>query len=96
VTLAHLDWSDAYAVACPVGARIDPQVWADAIFGNAPSWVRGLIAVRQAPVALVGIDQIHNRRGRTHAAVVRLLHPLVVRAVLGRAARSSLPPIKEL
>lgn len=130
--LPRVDWSDAYEVTCPADARTDPQVWADAIFHSAPRWVRGLLAVRQATVALVGIDrgrpntfdtltrtdeevllgtderhlsfrasvltradrvvlstvvQIHNRRGRAYSAVVRLIHPMIVRAVLGRAAR---------
>ncbi|HEY5788641.1 MAG TPA: DUF2867 domain-containing protein [Microlunatus sp.] len=130
--LPRVDWSDAFTVAGPVGGRIDPHVWADAIFHNAPGWVRGLLAVRQSIVVLVGIDrgrpdtfatrrssddeillgtderhlsfrasvlslsdrvvlstvvQIHNRRGRAYFAVVRLIHPLIVRAVLRRAAR---------
>lgn len=130
--LPRIDWSDAFTVAGPVGTRIDPQVWADAIFHNAPRWVCGLLAVRQAIVGLVGIDrgrpdtfatrtrtddeillgtderhlsfrasvlsrtdrvvlstvvQIHNRRGKAYFAVVRRLHPLIVRAVLRRAAR---------
>jgi 2-polyprenyl-6-methoxyphenol hydroxylase-like FAD-dependent oxidoreductase len=129
--LPRVDWSDAYAVACPVGAPTDPQVWADAIFHNAPRWVRELLAVRQATVGLVGIDrgrsntfdtlirtdqevllgteerhlsfrasvltqvdqvtlstvvQVHNRRGRAYSALVRVLHPIIVRAVLARAA----------
>jgi len=143
--LPRVDWSDAYAVACPVDAPADPQVWADAIFHNAPRWVRELLAVRQATVALVGIDQgrpntfdtltrtdhevllgtdqrrlsfrasgltqvcaasrgdiprplqrgrvtlstvvqVHNRRGRAYSTLVRAFHPIIVRAVLARAA----------
>ncbi len=129
--LPRIDWSDAYAVARPLAAPGDPQVWSDAIFHRAPRWVRRLLAVRQATVGLVGIDrgrpttfdtvartrdevllgtderhlsfrssvlvsadrvvlstvvQVHNRRGRAYSALVRAVHPLVVRAVLGRAA----------
>lgn len=130
--LPRIDWSDAFAVTGPIGNRIDPQVWADAIFHNAPLWVRALLAVRQAIVISVGIDrgrrttfatrsrtddeillgtderhlsfrasvlsrtdgvvvstivQTHNRRGHLYFAVVRHFHPLIVHAVLGRAAR---------
>ena len=130
--LPRVDWSDAFMVVSPVGTRIDPQVWADAIFHNAPRWVHWLLAVRQALVGLMGIDrgrpdtfatrsrtdneillgtderhlsfrasvltrsdrvvistivQNHSRRGHAYSAVVRLVHPLIVRAVLGRAAR---------
>jgi 2-polyprenyl-6-methoxyphenol hydroxylase-like FAD-dependent oxidoreductase len=129
--LPRVDWSDAYAVACPVDGPTDPQVWSDAIFHHAPRWVRELLAVRQAIVALVGIDrgrpntfdtltrtdhevllgtderdlsfrasvltqvdqvtlstvvQVHNRRGRAYSALVRVFHPIIVRAVLARAA----------
>ena len=131
--LPRVDWSDAYAVTRPVDGPSDPQVWSDAIFHNAPRWVRQLLAVRQATVGLVGIDrgrpntfdtltrtdrevllgtderhlsfrasvltqvdqvtlstvvQVHNRRGRAYSALVRVFHPIIVRAVLGRAART--------
>jgi 2-polyprenyl-6-methoxyphenol hydroxylase-like FAD-dependent oxidoreductase len=55
--LPRVDWSDAYEVEIRPGAPTDPQVWSDAIFHNAPGWVRRLIAVRQATVGLVGIDR---------------------------------------
>lgn len=131
--LPRVDWSDAYAVTRPDGAPSDPQVWSDALFHQAPRWVRHLLAARQATVGLVGIDrgrpstfatrtrtddevllgtderhlsfrvsvrteldrvtlstivQLHNRRGRAYFALVRAFHPIVVRAVLGRAART--------
>ncbi|MFE1167965.1 DUF2867 domain-containing protein [Nocardiopsis sp. NPDC058789] len=37
-------------------------------------------------VTLTTVVRLHNRRGRLYWAVVRPLHPLVVRAMLGRAA----------
>ena len=38
-------------------------------------------------VVLSTVVQVHNRRGRAYSALVRLFHPIIVRAVLGRAAR---------
>lgn len=136
VLLAHaldrVDWSDAYAVTCRPGMPADPQVWADAVFRDAPRWVVVALGVREALVGLVGIDrggpssfdtlartadevllgtderhldfrasvlreadrvvlstvvQLHNARGRAYSAVVRLVHPVIVRAMLTRAAR---------
>ena len=134
--LAHalpvVDWSDAFAVAIPVGGRRDPQAWADAVFRATPSpVVRILFAARELVARTVGIerggrhvfdtisrtqrevllgtDQAHlgfrasvlveshrvvlttivelrNRRGRAYFALVRLIHPVVVRRMLARAA----------
>ena len=128
-----VDWSDAYAVGLPAGARRrDPQEWADAVFRAPPMWVRVLFGVRELLVrgmgieragsnvfttvsrtdheVLLGVDQhhlgfrasvlvepdrvvlstvveLHNRRGRAYFALVRRLHPLVVRRMLARAAK---------
>jgi len=73
--LPRVDWSDAYRVARPDDSPTDPQVWADAIFHSAPRWVRGLIAIRQAAVGLVGID-----RGRpdTFDTVTRTDHEVLL------------------
>ncbi len=49
---------------------------------------RSSVLCRPDVIVLSTIVQLHNRRGRTYSAVVRLIHPLVVRAVLDRAARS--------
>jgi hypothetical protein len=38
-------------------------------------------------VVVSTVVQIHNRRGRLYSAVVRRVHPVVVRAMLRRAAR---------
>lgn len=134
--LAHalpaVDWSDAYAVACPAGPPGNPYEWSDAVFRSPPVWVRTLFGVREVLVRLVGIEgggghafetvawqpdevllgtdqghlsfrasvlleerrvvvstivQVHNGRGRAYSAVVRRVHPLVVRAMLRRGAR---------
>jgi hypothetical protein len=130
--LPRVDWSDAQAVAVLPGAPVDPQVWADAIFRDAPAWVVAALGLRQLLVGLVGIErghvsafdtlartddevllgtdashldfrasvrcepdrvvlttvvQLHNRRGRAYSALVRPIHPAVVRAMLNRAAR---------
>jgi hypothetical protein len=132
--LPFVDWSDAYAVGIPAGARqADPQEWADAIFRSSPSLaVRVLFGARELLVrgvgiergtrrvfdtvarteheVLLGVDQahlgfrasvlvepdrvvlstvvgLHNRRGRVYFALVRRLHPLVVRGMLARAAK---------
>jgi hypothetical protein len=131
--LPAVDWSDAWAVACPQGPPGDPQQWADAAFHAPPVWVKVLFGLREAAVGLVGIErggshafdivawspdevlvgidqqhlsfrasvlleprrvvlstvvQVHNRRGRAYSAVVRRLHPLVVRTMLARAANA--------
>ncbi|PWV76797.1 Protein of unknown function [Prauserella marina] len=46
-------------------------------------------AVRCEPdrVVLSGAVRLHNRRGRAYYALVRRIHPLIVRALLTRAAR---------
>jgi hypothetical protein len=46
-------------------------------------------SVRREPdrVVLTTVVQLHNRRGRAYSALVRLVHPTVVRAMLNRAAR---------
>lgn len=38
-------------------------------------------------VVLSTVVQVHNRRGGLYSAVIRRVHPYVVRAMLGRAAR---------
>jgi hypothetical protein len=46
-------------------------------------------SVRREPdrVVLTTVVQLHNRRGRVYSALVRPVHPIVVRAMLNRAAR---------
>ncbi len=50
---------------------------------------RASVLVEDAPAAvtLTTVVRLHNRRGRLYWAVVRPLHPFVVRAMLRRAAR---------
>jgi hypothetical protein len=36
---------------------------------------------------LTTVVQLHNRRGRAYSSLVRPVHPIVVRAMLNRAAR---------
>ncbi len=130
--LPHVDWSDAYAVQVPGGARGDPQHWADAVFHSPPWWIRVLFGLREVVVRIVGIEggnshvfdtvsssadevllgtdqghlafrasvlveadrvvvstivDVRNRRGRAYSAVVRKVHPAVVRGMLTQAAR---------
>lgn len=59
--LPHVTWSDAYAAPLPPGGRTrDPQVWADAVFRDPPSWVRALFGLRQLVVRAVGIEADHR------------------------------------
>jgi hypothetical protein len=57
------------------------------------------VSVRCEPgrVVVSTVVQLHNARGRAYFALVRLVHPLVVRAMLdravGRLSRSSNPPV---
>ena len=46
-------------------------------------------SVRREPdrVVLTTVVQLHNRRGRVYSALVRPVHPVIVRAMLNRAAR---------
>jgi hypothetical protein len=46
-------------------------------------------SVRREPerVVLTTVVQLHNRRGRAYSALVRPVHPIVVRAMVNRAAR---------
>ncbi|MHA6619740.1 DUF2867 domain-containing protein [Pseudonocardia sp. DLS-67] len=47
------------------------------------------VSVRREPdrVVVTTVVQLHNRRGRAYSALVRRVHPVVVRAMLNRAAR---------
>jgi uncharacterized protein DUF2867 len=47
------------------------------------------VSVRREPkrVVLTTVVRLHNRRGRAYSALVRPVHPIVVRAMLNRAAR---------
>ncbi len=53
----RLDFVDAWQV--PTGRRMptDPAVWAQTIFGDAPSWVTALLRLRNELVGLVGIER---------------------------------------
>lgn len=129
--LPEVDFVDAFAVRLRPGMPTDPARWAAAIFDSPPSWVRALLAAREAAVGLVGIDRggrsafalrahtasaavvgtdarhldfravvtvertrvvlttvvrLHNRRGRAYFALVRRVHPAVVKAMFTRAA----------
>ena len=56
-TLLRVDWSDAFAVTVPFGARgRPPEVWADAIFRDRPPSVRALFAARDVLVRLCDIE----------------------------------------
>ncbi len=55
--LPRVDWSDAHAVDCGPDAPADPQVWADAVFRDAPGWVVAVLRLRDALVRAVGIGR---------------------------------------
>jgi Protein of unknown function (DUF2867) len=55
--LPEVDFVDAFAVRLRPGMPTDPARWAAAVFDSAPSWVRGLLAAREAAVGLVGIER---------------------------------------
>lgn len=52
---AAADLADAYAIRLPVGASRDPETLARFVFSQRPAWVRGLMAVRDAAVAGLGL-----------------------------------------
>lgn len=49
---------------------------------------RASVLLEPTRVVLSTVVQVHNRRGRVYSALVRLLHPFVVRTMLARAART--------
>jgi len=48
---------------------------------------RASVLQERRRVVLTTVVQVHNRRGRAYSAVVRRVHPFVVRGMLARAAR---------
>lgn len=87
--LPYVDWSDAYTVMVPSGPARHPQEWADAVFHSPPFWIRVLFGVREVVVPMLGIERGGgDRRGLVYSAVVRRIHPFVVRGMLARAART--------
>jgi hypothetical protein len=48
---------------------------------------RASVLVEQDRVVLSTVVQVHNPRGRAYSVLVRRVHPIVVRAMLARAAR---------
>ncbi len=49
---------------------------------------RASVLLERRRVVLTTVVQVHNRRGRAYSALVRRLHPAVVRTMLTRAART--------
>jgi hypothetical protein len=49
---------------------------------------RASVLLESRRVVLSTVVRVHNRRGRAYSAVVRRIHPLVVRTMLARAART--------
>ncbi|HYH30962.1 MAG TPA: DUF2867 domain-containing protein [Pseudonocardia sp.] len=66
-------------------ARTDDEV----LLGSDANHLDFRVSVRREPdrVVLTTVVQRHNRRGRAYDALVRRVHPTVVRAMLNRAAR---------
>jgi hypothetical protein len=50
---------------------------------------RASVLVTPRRVVVSTVVDVHNRRGRAYSAVVRRLHPFVVRSMLARAARKT-------
>jgi len=49
---------------------------------------RASVLVEPGRVVLSTIVEVHNRRGRAYSAIIRRIHPFVVRGMLARAART--------
>jgi hypothetical protein len=66
-------------------ARADDEV----LLGSDSNHLDFRASVRREPhrVVLTTVVQVHNRRGRAYWTLVRPIHPIVVRAMLNRAAR---------
>jgi hypothetical protein len=66
-------------------ARTDDEV----LLGSDANHLDFRASVRREPdrVVLTTVVQLHNARGRAYSALVRLVHPTIVRAMLRRAAR---------
>ncbi len=66
-------------------ARTDDEV----LLGTDASHLGFRVSVRREArrVVLTTVVRLHNRRGRAYWALVRPIHPLIVRAMLARAAR---------
>lgn len=65
------DWADVVIERLPDGAPVDPEVWARAVFDmrSLPSWVTGLMTLRQLLVPLIGVTP-----GRQSVFEVRRVH----------------------
>jgi hypothetical protein len=48
---------------------------------------RASVLLERRRVVLSTVVRVHNRRGRAYSAVIRRIHPLVVRSMLARAAQ---------
>jgi hypothetical protein len=48
---------------------------------------RASVRCERRRIVLTTVVQLHNRRGRAYSALVRPVHPIIVRAMLNRAAR---------
>jgi len=53
---------------------------------------RASVLLEPTRVVVSTVVDVHNRRGRAYSAMVRLLHPFVVRTMLGRAAHTMAGP----
>lgn len=53
---------------------------------------RAVVRCEPRRVVLVTVVRVHNRRGRLYSALVRRVHPAVIRSMLARAARRLTPP----
>ncbi|MEU1628141.1 DUF2867 domain-containing protein [Streptomyces sp. NPDC020096] len=53
--LPRTDFADAYTVRVPPGTSADPNEWARRVFADPPSWIRGLLRLRDRLVSLLGL-----------------------------------------
>ncbi|MER5541071.1 DUF2867 domain-containing protein [Streptomyces sp. NPDC002586] len=51
----RVDYSDAFAVRLPPDAGTDAGEWADRFFADPPSWIRRMLALRDALVGMFGL-----------------------------------------
>lgn len=76
--------ADAFSIVLPHGTSHDVERLARAALGDPPSWLRVLLAFRDAAMVLFGVKT-------TAQAVIAPFHRRIVRSALQRAARRGWP-----
>lgn len=81
--------ADAYAIRLPEDAITDPEVLARFLFAHQPSWVAGLLSVRDAVVARLGLKTARQLRklsaptGRERVNIFRIYERRPHEIILG-------------